>query len=421
MASKIYNLDDQTVYIKDRNCVIRSNNIHNLPDEVLPSLISHDTVDINRELTTELIILLSYRCNLQCIYCSNNSGVDSNASIQANRELYEKAIAHVIQNAVLLQKLNRGIIVKPARIIISGGGEPTIEWADVKNIVEVISKYKNKYGQAIAELWILTNAQLDEKKVYYLMDNFDNISVSCDGYSIQDQQRPRKDKLSSKKFVESLLNIAEICNKKIIIRMTVTGDGLFTLLDDVETFFSQYHIIQYVIIEPYAYVGRGVSSIITELKYDDFLAVFDQLARKYYGRVGNSASILNTIPGYPCNRLAGISFVVSPYGALTCCDTVTPESTFWDKMIIAEYNGNRIKVTKKYYYELPGECFDCIASLYCNGGCPMHVAELDSVHKEAYCSYIRKMFISELLRRIEISNKAKHVISNNELYAIYNL
>ena len=422
MSEDIYYLAPNVVYIKDRKCVLKCDAaISSIPVDILPDKINECHKKANRTLTTELIILLSYKCNLDCIYCSNNSGKDDKLDITVKAENIIKAITFVIKNALLSRKIKPHSFVKPARIFVSGGGEPTVEWNLLTVIVDTVSSLKKEYGNDIAELSILTNAQMCEDKADYLINNFDKIAISCDGFSIQDKQRPRKDLKSSKEQIKMFLNKLDKYNKEVSIRMTVTGEALPYLQDDVDYFFGSFSVIRDIIIEPCVHVGRGKDANVKKLDYNDFVAKFDVVVRKYYKNVYNSASLLEFTNGYPCQRLFGISLVLSPYNVITCCDTVTPESSFWESMIVSSLEDEKIKITNDYIYSAPESCKACIAFEFCAGGCPIHLSDLNDNEKEEFCKYRRDMLKTELLRRVDLSEKVESIEYDKKNYTVYSL
>lgn len=415
-----YELAPSIFFLKNRNCVIKCDDtIRDFPSEILPPIIHRSVKKINRALTTELIILLSYRCNLNCIYCSNDS--NNNIHVAAKTESIVKAITFVINNALILRKLKASAFVKPARIIVSGGGEPTVEWNLLTFIVDTVKSFRDKYGNDIAELLILTNAQINDDKADYLIHNFDDIAISCDGFSTQNKQRPRMDGDSSKRYVANFLDKLNKYNKEVSIRMTVTGEALPYLQDDVDYFFNSFKVVKDVIIEPFVKVGRGADYNIKKFNYDDFISKFDAIARKYYNNVYNSVTLLEYANAYPCQRLSGISLVLSPYNVITCCDTVTPESELWESMIVGSLENNQIKILKEYVHSIPHECESCIAVNFCAGECPMHLNNLSDSEKDNLCKYKSEMVRMELLRRVELSKKTKNIVFNGINYSVYTL
>lgn len=418
----VYELAPNVLYLRDRDCVIKSDRkINTFPTAILPPVTNRANKEYNRALTTELIILLSYRCNLNCIYCSNDSGKNSESDVSVNADSVIKAITFVINNVILLRKIKRSDYVKPARIIISGGGEPTVEWKLVKLIVEIVNNFKNKYGNNIAELSILTNAQIDEEKADYLIHNFETIAISCDGFSTQDKQRPTITGEPSKANVVRFLNKLNQHNKPTSIRMTVTGEALPYLQNDVDNLLNSYKVVKNVIIEPFVRIGRGAADTIKKLDYNDFVCQFDAIVRKHYKNVYNSASLLEYANAYPCQRLSGVSLVLSPFNVITCCDTVTPKSALWDSMVVGSIENKKIRIKNRYTHSIPVSCKSCIALKFCAGGCPMQVSELDDNEKQDFCKYKQDMVKTELLRRIDLSKKAK-IVENNEIrYTIYSL
>ena len=421
-SKNIYELAPNVLYLQDRDCVLKCDDvIDSFPIEILPPVTNRVIKKINRALTTELIILLSYRCNLNCIYCSNNSGENNEINITTKAENIVKAITFVVKNALILRKIKSTASIKPARIIVSGGGEPTVEWNLITLVVDTVNSFKHEYGNDIAELSILTNAQINDEKADYLIRNFDAIAISCDGFSTQDKQRPRINGDSSKKYVVKFLDKLTRSNKEVSIRMTVTGEALPYLQDDVNYFLSSFKVIKNVIIEPFVQVGRGTDNNIKKLDYDDFVFKFDAVVRKYYNNVYNSVSLLEYANAHPCQRLSGISLVLSPYNAITCCDTVTPESELWKSMIVASLEDKQIKISKEYIHSIPDICKSCIALNFCAGGCPMQLSSLSDNEKDEFCKYKRDMVRTELLRRLELSKKTKKIEYGGKNYSVYSL
>jgi signal peptidase I len=415
-------LAPNVLYFKDRDCVLKCDDvIDSLSIDILPPVTNRVTKKINRALTTELIILLSYRCNLNCIYCSNNSGENNEINITTKAENIVNSITYVVKNELILRKIKSSDSIKPARIIVSGGGEPTVEWNLLALVVDTVKSFKNKYGNDIAELSILTNAQINDEKADYLIRNFDAIAISCDGFSTQDKQRPRINGDSSKKYVVKFLEKLNSSNKEVSIRMTVTGEALPYLQDDVDYFLSSFKVIKNVIIEPFVQVGRGADNNIKKLDYDDFVFEFDAVVRKHYKNVYNSVSLLEYANAYPCQRLSGISLVLSPYNVITCCDTVTPESELWESMIVASFEDKKIKILNEYVHSIPDVCKSCVALNFCAGGCPMHLSSLSDNEKEELCKYKRDMVKAELLRRVEFSKKTKNLEYGGINYSVYSL
>lgn len=421
-CTSVFELAPNVFYYRNRNCVIKCDTPQeNVPDDILPPIQYETNININRELTTELIILLSYKCNLKCIYCSNDAGGFHGTHQVTSLENIKKAIDFVVTNALLLRKISTKHFHKPARIIISGGGEPTVEWKRLQYIVETIYEIRKQYGNDIIELTILTNAQINNEQSDYLIRNFDNIAISCDGFSTQDKQRPRLNGESSKKYVERFLNKLNNHNKKVSIRMTVTGEALSNLQADVDYFFDKFGVVDNVIIEPYVQIGRGADADIKKLDYDDFAIEFDKIVRKNYEHIYNSASILEFCNSYPCQRLSGVSIVLSPYNVITCCDTVTPESKLWDNMLITTLNEEKVKIKNRYYHKTPHKCLSCIALDFCAGGCPMHQLDLDENEKNDYCKYRQNMTKMELLRRVDLSQKTQIKEYGGNIYHLYSL
>ena len=169
-------------------------------------------------------------------------------NIKLNKENIHSSIDYVVRNVLISETFSTNEHKKSARIIVSGGGEPTLERDLLIETVDTVNYYKSLYGNEIVKLSIITNGQFDNEMSEYIIDNFDEIAVSSDGISVQDFQRPRIDSNSSSKYVINFMDSLKRKNKKFSIRMTITGNSRFSLEKDIDYFIDKYSNIDSIFL-----------------------------------------------------------------------------------------------------------------------------------------------------------------------------
>lgn len=115
------------------------------------------------------IIVVTLRCNMNCIYCHASSKGADEKEFDMDKETAKKTVDFIFQSP------NKAITVE------FQGGEPLLNWDIVKYIVEY-AKEKNKAAKKDLEINIVTNlTTIDEDKMNYLIDNNLGICTSLDG------------------------------------------------------------------------------------------------------------------------------------------------------------------------------------------------------------------------------------------------
>jgi len=180
-----------------------------------------DLPDTTRQIThwskfKHLTLLLTRRCNLNCVYCyaSGGSGKHQHSDMPINLALdaCEWYINHLRDERI--------------RVTFHGGGEPTLEQKTIKKVVGYVNKTGS--GKKIRYL-ITTNGTMNQSFLQWMMDNDFAISISMDGPpEIQDRNRPLANGGASHFLVEESVRYLVKRNYSFTIRLT------YDLCDNVE-------------------------------------------------------------------------------------------------------------------------------------------------------------------------------------------
>lgn len=115
------------------------------------------------------IIVVTLRCNMNCVYCHASSVPASEKHYDMDKETAEKTVDFIFQSP------NNNIRIE------FQGGEPLLNWPVVKRIIEYAEE-KNKKAKKDMKLTIVTNfTEMDEEKMDYLISHGVDICTSLDG------------------------------------------------------------------------------------------------------------------------------------------------------------------------------------------------------------------------------------------------
>lgn len=115
------------------------------------------------------IIVVTLRCNMNCIYCHASSKPANKKEFDMNKKTAKKTVDFIFQTP------NKNITIE------FQGGEPLLNWNIVKYIVEY-AKEKNKQENKNMRITIVTNlTKMNMKKMDYLMKHNVDVCTSLDG------------------------------------------------------------------------------------------------------------------------------------------------------------------------------------------------------------------------------------------------
>lgn len=348
-----------------------------------------------KENTGKVVLSTTYGCNLNCKYCYVRGGdlpikmMDSKVAIRTINFLLSKNLDEIT--------------------IQFFGGEPTLNFKCIKDVVDYLSKKKAKTK---INYEISTNGLLPQSYLNFFIKNEFLFIVSLDGpKEIHNLQRPaRNEKINSfqttKKMIESILQKT----KRLKVRTTITSNSVDRMADIVK-YFSNLGIklIHFEIFSP---LGRGENHLEYRSDKDKYIKNFVKaylIAKKLAIQITQFGLFDLFSPSkFTCASSHRYKFVVMPDGEILFClgaqeefgeiikelklGYCTPE-----KLSIDEEKAKTLPV--KYNVDLIKECDKCFIKYICKGICPALNAVSNGKWNipDRYSCYIRKGILREII------------------------
>ena len=351
----------------------------------------------------KLTLSLTNKCNLRCIYCYAETGLDF---LTMPWDIAKAAITYIIQRA-LSEKDDKVFIT------FHGGGEAFVEFALMKKCVEY-AKRKSKENDLNIHFNVVTNATLiDTKKASWMKDyGFDHITVSLDSIEeVNDLQRKDlKGKGSFSRVMKGINNLNQ-AQLSFSIRSTITNFSVEKMADFVEyaskNIFSEKGLIHF---EPISLCGRAKTISLTtnsEIFFKNYLKA-KEIGYRCNIKIKSSLDTFKREKKYYCGASFGTMFCVVPSGYVTACSRVTkPTDEGSDLYFYGEYDkeNNSFKIDQKKikniisHGSLPKSCKTCIARWNCQGGCPI-IRYPDTKGIKDTCVITRKLLKHYLISEI---------------------
>ena len=326
---------------------------------------------INEYRPTKVTFLPTTDCNLRCIYCYSNSGNNSKYLLI---DIAKTAIDLVFRNAIE-QKVNQ------VQVGFLGGGEPFVAWELMKNIVDYAKSKSDSSGISV-EFGGVTNGVLSKKKLLWIKDNFNNLSVSFDGMkSIQDTHRPTKNQNGSFDLVIKTLDYLSNTDIAYSVRSTISSFSV-NRMEEIVDYIANKLNVRRIHFEPLFACGRCKTDKKLVPDVNVFIENFKRsllVAYNCNAELICSAVRLDALTTTFCGAL-GENFYITPEGFVTTCTEVSSPDELLSKLFfIGKYNEetkkfdfNKDKIdylTTRNVHNMEG-CGNCIAKWHCAGGCP---------------------------------------------------
>jgi len=360
------------------------------------------------------VLLLTNRCQLRCSYCYAAAGesLPRKLSIDTGKIVIDKVHDQALENKQL-----------EFRIDFHGGGEPTLEWETLQELVQYAR------SKAIrSKISVTSNTIWSETQASWLMDNLDFISVSMDGSpSTQDSQRPLRDHKPSSSIVMHNLQRLDERGFKYGIRMTTCAPWT-QLTDDVQ-FIVEHTRCRSMQVEPAFNTQRGEHCSPDQEQGKAFIQAFleayevakaTQASLTYSG--ARPKTTTSTFCSAPFNAL-----VVNPEDEIVACYEIFNQQHPFAEMAtfgkIVSGDVSLDQASRDSFHRLLGErfatCRDCFCHWNCAGDCFARAfAEGPNGHlvKSQRCAInreITKYLLLDLIR--ENSGVWKGSLSENEV------
>ncbi|TSD01823.1 MAG: uncharacterized protein Athens071426_642 [Parcubacteria group bacterium Athens0714_26] len=262
-----------------------------------------------------LTLLVTRSCNLACIYCyaaAKKSGrtMSLNLALQSLKWFAEQFKGNTI------------------RISFHGGGEPTLEFALIQEVVKE-AYYLAQKSSKKTRFQIVTNGTASIGIFDWFIDNNFGISISADGPAfIQNRNRPFVNGKGSSEIVEKNIRYLVSRNYPFTIRLT------FSSIDDIREIVRYFGNlgVKSLHVEPLFPHGREYKRVIFGKESEkevyspdgkEFVTSFFKamgVAREFGIRITNShIGHLTKGLGYFCGSASGRSMIVTDEGFISGC------------------------------------------------------------------------------------------------------
>jgi sulfatase maturation enzyme AslB (radical SAM superfamily) len=331
-----------------------------------------------------LTVYLSNACNSNCLYCYTSSvrqRSSADSLVNLNAVL---AAARLVARSC--RKTNKSF-----KLVIHGGGEPTLHMELLKQIVDETRKIAEKHQ---IQWWshIATNGIISQKQAVWLSKTFQSIGISHDGPpEIHNFQRPLKNGRPSILAVEKSINIFAQNQASFYVRTTLLPDKTHRLDEIVEYLIHHCHT-PLIRVEP-GYRIESPHTGFQDEQADIFVKHFLS-ARKRALRNGVQLLLsvvrLEELHSSYCNTLRNSLHIVPGNIATACFFASDKTSAEQNDAIIGQQNelsGEFLLDNKKIAdhrlkaSNIPAPCKGCICIYHCNRGCPDFCTKQDSTNK----------------------------------------
>ncbi|MDE4543213.1 His-Xaa-Ser system radical SAM maturase HxsB [Thermoanaerobacterium sp. R66] len=215
--SELFNL------LKEKRFIHDNSNFNNIIDDYAKIYLETKTNLL--ESTYLHIFVVTLECNLNCLYCQADKGINENLRCMMDIKTAEAAVNIAMQSP--RKKLTFEF----------QGGEPLLNFEVIKFIVDYANKKKESKEISFT---IVTNCQaMDEDKANYLINNKIGICISLDGpQDVHDFNRPSKNRESNYEKVIYWINYFNNKGVKVGLLPTTTKASLNKYKEIVDLYIN---------------------------------------------------------------------------------------------------------------------------------------------------------------------------------------
>lgn len=333
-----------------------------------------------------LCLHIAHDCNLRCRYCFAEEGEYHGRRALMSAEVGCKALDFLVANSGNRRNLEVDFF----------GGEPTMNWDVVKEIVRYGRSLEKEHDKNFRFTLTTNGILLNDEMMEFSNKEFGNVVMSIDGRKeVNDFMRPTANGKSSYDVIlPKFQKFADLRNQdKYYVRGTFTHHNL-DFAEDVlhlaDLGFKQISV-EPVVAAPtddYAIQEEDLPKLMEE--YDKLAK--EMIIRKKDGRGFNFFHFMIDLNQGPCvaKRLSGCGsgteyLAVTPWGDLYPCHQFVGEDDFlmgnvYDGIIKTELR-DEFKLCNVYAKD---KCRDCFARFYCSGGCAANSYKFHGHINDAY-------------------------------------
>lgn len=318
-----------------------------------------------------MCLLAAMDCNLRCDYCFAGTGDYCLGRKVMSAEVGKKALDYLLENSGNRKNLEVDFF----------GGEPLINWAVVKELVEYGRAREKETGKTFRFTITTNGVLLDDEKIDFINREMQNVVLSIDGRrDVNDRVRHRLDGSSTYDRIVPLYQklVEKREHKEYYVRGTFTKYNL-DFADDVfhlnELGFDQISVEPVVADResPYALTEKELPAIFKEYeRLTERLLENDKQGRHF-----NFFHFMIDLDQGPCaiKRLRGCGcgneyIAVTPDGDIyPCHQFVGKDGWLMGNVMTGEFSTDIKKKFASAHIYSKAECKKCWARFYCSGGC----------------------------------------------------
>lgn len=318
-----------------------------------------------------LCLHIAHDCNLACKYCFAEEGEYHGRRALMSFETGKKALDFLVRNSGNRRNLEVDFF----------GGEPTLNWPVVKDLVNYGRSIEEAAGKKFRFTLTTNGVLLNDEIMEFCNREMGNVVLSIDGRKeVNDRMRPfRSGKGSYDRILPGFKKFAESRGQeKYYVRGTFTHHNLDFAQDVLhlaDLGFKQISIEPVVAPPEEDYAIRKEDLPVILEQYD--LLAKEMIRREKEGRGFNLFHFMVDLTGGPCvyKRLSGCGsggeyLAVTPWGDLyPCHQFVGNEAFLLGNVDEGIKRTDRTEDFKRVNVYSKKECAQCFARFFCSGGC----------------------------------------------------
>ena len=325
----------------------------------------------NSKVVKALCLHVAHTCNLNCSYCFASQGKYHGDRALMSFEVGKQAFDFLIANSGTRRNLEVDFF----------GGEPSLNFEVVKQLVEYARSIEGKYNKNFRFTYTTNGMILTDEMMEFINKEMHNVVLSLDGRrEVNDHfRRDYAGKGSYDTIVPNFKRLVESRNNQgYYVRGTYTHNNVdFTndIIHMADLGFTELSMEPVVCPpgDPYALTDEDLPVLFEQYE----ILAKEMIKRKKEGRPFTFYHYMLDLKHGPCiyKRITGCGsgteyMAVTPWGELYPCHQFVGDEKYslgniWDGVkntaVQDEFRGCNS-------YSRP-ECRDCWAKLYCSGGC----------------------------------------------------
>lgn len=368
-----------------------------------------------------LSVYLSNSCNLQCSYCFADTG--RNRAFQVKGFRLPVINEDAFSAGALLVADNCRQKDLPFQLVLHGGGEPTIHWDLLYNLVN-ISRICAAEHDIDWQGYIATNGVMSLNKAKWLGQVFQRIGLSCDGPpDIQDRQRPLLGQRGTSQQVKQTARVFTAEGAQLDIRATITPETL-TRQKEIVHYLVQEFSAERIRFEPvYSISARKRKQFIKEdpIRWATLFVEARKFAYSLGVDLDFSGIRLDEVHGPFCNVLRQTLHLTPKGKATSCFLCVDSDDRLFQEQIIGHFEQSsrlyqldqkKITALRRKASQITGTCRHCFAAYHCSRSCPEYCVANDNASNTAATNSFGCQF-NKAIGRLFIEDSVKDLIEES--------